>query len=61
MKKQIVEVTEDAIHSISLDIDSKGGPKPSVKTYFFNWEDRDKVAQEVVNLVKQIIADYGMS
>jgi len=60
VKRNLIEVTEDAIHSISLEIDSKGGPKPTVKTYFFDWEDRDKVAQEVVNLVKQIIADYGM-
>lgn len=60
MKREIVEITEDAIHSIALEVDSKGTVKPSVKTYFYNWEDREKVAQEIVVLVKRLISEYGV-
>lgn len=59
MKRELTEITEDAIHSITLEVDSKGAVKPSVKTYFFNWEDRDKVAQEIVSLVKKLISQYA--
>jgi hypothetical protein len=55
----VTTVTESDLHSVQIEIGAKREIKPTVKFYFSQPEEAEKVAQQALELCRTILAQWN--